>query len=201
MGFIERLKEQALVDALKEQQIKLQSKTAERERLQTKAAETEHRAQRKRQAENFRQESGVGAVVAELGEFFKEFGRGSSSSDLGNIVHYTPVDHDSVFDSVEWDKEEKHHYSASAGWWFENSHLHSTFFSEKYIVVETCPDGKIIFGRGRTTIQVKEWRGKNKRGIFDTALENEYNNPKINKYKVVWKDGIQVSIEPVYYVG
>lgn len=195
MDFTERLRQET-AEALNEQQLKAQQEAEEKERLESEAAiEKEQHSERRQQAEDFREESGVSVAIKKLGEFLKYSGRGSSNTDLGNIVHYTPVDPDSVFDSVEWDKEEKHHYSNSPGY----GGSPSPFFSEKFFVVETCPDGRIMFGRGRTTIQVEEWRSK-KRDIFDAALEEAFRNPYTNKYRIERKDGKQVSIRPVYYL-
>lgn len=202
MGFVEGLKHQLAAEVLRKQQLITQQEAKERERLQRQAVEQERRAQRRQQAEDFRKESSVGAVVAELGGFLAtptipitvrttvsdggnayeegSTGRGFSSVGLGRI-NLVPKDPDSVFDSAEWDSK-----------YIGFTHLkygggNDSHYSEKFIAVETCPDGRIIFHAGwlgSTTIRVGEWRGNDRKDIFDKALEKAYRNPGTNKYSI-----------------
>ncbi len=213
MGFVEGLRHQLAAESLRKQQLITQREVKEREKLQREAIEQERRAQRRQQAEDFRKESTVDAVVAELGEFLATptvpttirttisdggdgyedgfTGRGSSSVGLGR-VNLAPKDPDSVFDSVEWDSK----LIDSAEWdrrhTYIDTHLRDkgrnySHYSEKFIAVETYPDGTIIFHAGwfgTTTIQVEKWRGNDRTSIFDKALEKAYRNPGTNNYSI-----------------
>jgi len=202
MGFVEGLRHQLAAESLRKQQLITQREVKEREKLQREAIEQERRAQRRQQAEDFRKESTVDAVVAELGEFLATptvpttirttisdggdgyedgfTGRGSSSVGLGR-VNLAPKDPDSVFDSAEWDSK----YTGSTHLKYEGGN--DSHYSENSIAVETCPDGTIIFHAGwfgSTTIQVEKWRGNDRKNIFDKALERAYRNPGTNNYSI-----------------
>lgn len=171
MRFIERLKEE-------EKQIKARQKAEEEEGLRRRVAEEERSKQRTKQAERFREESRVGLLVTELGKILKTSGRlsresrrqGGSKTDLGLATDLiNQRDPDSVFDLVAWDKKEGGRYNG---------------YAENYIVVESCPDGSIVFHGGwykssfeSTTIQPTEWRTQNKEQIFNEALEKAFKNP------------------------
>lgn len=179
MNFIERLRQELVVEKQKEAQKTAQQEAIEKARFQKETDERERRVKRKEQSEKFREESGVSQVVDKLANFF--------SSQIREVIyiatdsdHHTyeytrqerrggrvrenefayipcPGDSDSIYDVVHWD-------------------------GKKYIDVESCPDGTIVFHgdrKGSTTIRTTEWRNKEKEQLFDKALEKAYNSPKI----------------------
>lgn len=200
MTFIERLRQEQAAKALSEQRLKTQQEDREKERLQKEAVERERRAQRKQLAENFRKESEVGDAVAELGRFLATptipvgrqsfydgihsgytelVGRGSSSgpTSVGDLP-ISQRDPDSVFDTVGWDYE-SHGFSKDKVMGSNSHH------SKKYIAVESCPDGTIVFHGswlGSTTIRVTDWRTNDRKQVFDKALEKAYKHPGIHRY-------------------
>lgn len=205
MGFIERLRQEEAAKALREQQrLRAQLEAEEKERLQRETAEKERRAQRRQQAERFREESGVGIAVAKLcevlatptipivhagtasdwgqgPEYTEYVGRGNSSgpTSAGNLP-ISQKDSDSVFDIVLWDAT-SHNYAEA------KRHGGFSHHSEKYIAVESCPDGTIVFHGGwfvSTTIRITEWRTNAKEQIFDKALEKAYTHPGVHGYSV-----------------
>lgn len=192
MGFIESLRQQKEVEARATQQkaheLAMAKQAEEAARQQREAQEEKFHNQRKQQAERFREESGVGAMVYELAKFMApptppSFGpldgrtvgyrSGSAGAEIyhnGFLQDRRPADPDSVFDTISWDKK---------------SHYKKDYESEKFISVETCPDGKIIFHAGwfgSTTIPLEKWRSNNRESIFDSALEKAYNHPGTNRY-------------------
>lgn len=89
-------------------------------------------------------------------------------------------DPDSAFGVVHWDTEDLGSSRAKV----MGSDTHH---SEKYIAVETCPDGTIVFHAGwfgGTTIRLAEWRAEDKGQLFGKALEKAYKHPGINRYSV-----------------
>ena len=201
MGFIERLEQEEIT---KTQQLRVGQEAWERDRLQKEAIERGRRAVRKEQAEKFREESRVGVAVARLGEFLtrptipyqtyethdgfqdlvtKYRGRGFSKGPItsaGDLpVHQN--DPDSVFDTAVWDA------AYTKGFIFPtqtNKLYEANSYSEKYIAVESCPDGAIVFHAGwlgSTTIRMQEWRTRDKEQLFDKALERAFKNPGFYK--------------------
>lgn len=92
------------------------------------------------------------------------------------IAPIVPTDVDSVFDEASWDKKTiKEGVRGPYGLW-DNIEC-------RLLVIETCPDGNLIFHAGkRKTITEQEWR--NNKGILDHALEQAFNNPKVHRYTV-----------------
>lgn len=178
MGFIERLRQELALEAQRVEQKAAQEKAdqeaKEKARLQAEVAERERRAPRRQQAAGFQAQSGVGAMVAELRAFLAIPARGGASEDL------VWIDPDSVFEWAQWDIKHCGNSGVKSGW---NEH-----FSEKYIAVETCPNGTIVFHggwRSSTTIPLTKWRdNKNRELIFDKALEKAFKNPKIHRFSV-----------------
>lgn len=210
MSFVERLRQEDLAKAQSKQRLEAQQEAIKKERLKAEEAERERHAQRIQIAERFREESGVGNAVAKLIEYLSTptipvtrtsfsdgihdswieyVGRGSSGIRkktrlkgflrIGSTVtsyseDYFPFSQrhpDSVFDTVHWDTADLGH----------------SLHSEKYIAVETCPDGTIVFYAGwigSTTIGLEKWRTGNKEQLFEKALEKAYKHPGINKYSV-----------------
>lgn len=224
MGFIERLRQDEVVEALRKQQLRAQQEAKEAEKLQREAIEAKRRALRRQQAEKFQEESEVSLAVDELVKYletpiipivhtgtydgldssYTEYvGRGSRglhskytefitsdgqrSPSYGFPFHQR--DPDSVFDTVHWDTESLG--SSKARVRGSDSH-----YSEKYTAVETCPDGTIVFHAswlGSTTIKATEWRTKDKKQLFDKALEKAYKNPGVNKYSV-WNKPVEYGV-------
>lgn len=177
MGFIERLEQEELTQR---QQLKDRREAREREQLQREVDEKAHHAQRKQQAEKFWEESGVGVVVAKLDEFIARFKR-RGSREKPTSVGDLPVsqrDPDSVLDIALWDGV----YTSGSS--EVRVLVNATHYSEKYIAVESCPDGTIVFHgnwRGSTTIRETEWRSEDKEQIFDRALEKAFKHPGFYK--------------------
>lgn len=177
MGFIERLRQQQAESVLRQQQLKTQQEAREREGHQREAAENERRAQRQRQAKDFYQESGVSNLLAEL------------RAVLPSAINAYPVtsqeNSDSVCEGVAWDKV--YNVTSKKGYsYYEN-------YSNKYITVETCPDGNIIFHGGlfgSTTVGPAVWRNnKSKEMIFEKALEKAFSRPGVHRSSVYQDPG------------
>lgn len=205
MRFIERLKQEDAARVQREQQLEAQQEAAKMARIQKEADERERRAKRRQLAERFREESGVGNAVAKLGEYLSTptipitrssfsdgihdswtdyIGRGSSSANTyAGDLPIRQRDPDSTFDTATWDAKDLRRWKKGTGGSYE-------YFTEKYIAVETCPDGTIVFHAswsGSTTIETAKWRTGNKEQLFDKALEKAYNNPGDHQY-TVWHE-------------
>lgn len=200
MRFVEMLRQKLALETQAQEQLTKQLEVEERERyqrrLQGEAVERARHEQRRRQALEFREKSRVGITVTELGRFLaiptipvrrisyedgkeigfseEHIGRGSSSGLL--YTTELPIlrkDPDSIFDIARWDKVKTGTLSDGKGGFY-------THYPEKYIVVETCPDGTIVFhagSRSSTTIPVVELRTNDKEQILDEALKKAFNDP------------------------
>lgn len=185
MGFIERLRQEDAVKALKAEQLKALQKareeSLEREKRSRETTERERHAKRREQAENFRKESGTSLVIDKLAEYLRST---ESSIRRGEEVSYSPKDPDSVDDKIKWGFE-YHSYSRTYDG-YHNFEARS-WCDRKSIVVETCPDGTIVFHAGRgaaSTIKLKEWRSPKKEQLFERALEKAFRNPGITSEKL-----------------
>lgn len=176
MGFFERLKQGEAARILREQQSREEQKAQEEIRFQQETIKREHRDQRRKEAELYRTTTGVGLLVAKLGEFLATptlsymraisiesgtlmeeqlFGRGYSSGPVNSDgLPISQKDPDSVFDVASWD-ETKNGFVRRG---YQSYEKHT----RKYLVVESCPNGTIIFygdGRSGSTILTQmEWR-------------------------------------------
>ena len=97
MGFVERLRQQKDVAALARSQRDSELATAKQAenivRQQREVQEREFHQQRTRQAGTFRQESGVGLLVVELGKFLVESGRADTILEQRSALTGFPSTH------------------------------------------------------------------------------------------------------------
>lgn len=195
MGFIERLRQQkettAQVSSLQAAELQRKREAEETERQQRTAQEKEYHQQRRLQAETFRQENGVGILVAELGRFLVEeiFKGVSKGPDYeikppprlawDPVIEITypsipPTDPDSTVDIAIWDMKYLGHHSKGDKGWEEAE--------QKFLAVETKPDGNVVFhARKSVTKPEREWRIN--KDILDKALEEAFYNPRIHKFE------------------
>ncbi len=199
MGLVERLRREVAELQLRQQLKDQPDAKREAEKFQKENIERERHAQREQQAENFRKESEVGDAVERLGFFLEstqvarfnfysqstEFVRRGFSRGPKSVVSL-PIsrrDPDSVFDTVEWDHKSDHSSYRKGGGYYSHD-------SNKYIAVESCPDGRIVFHAGwfgSTTLQLTKWRTQDKEQILDKALDKAFNHPGVNKSSL-WHD-------------
>lgn len=210
MGFIEGLRQQKEAEwkTKREQEDALiaTEKTREAVRLQKEVQERELHQQRRQQAETYFQESEVESLIAELGKIiggsygwlseppksrFSEGGWFSSATSDYRRLPALATDPDSLSFGIVWDETSKASKTARApigtyhGGITQSAHssiIESwTEFEGKFIAVEAYPDGGIIF-HARKDIRIPESNWKNSKDILDSALEQAYNNPRIQKY-------------------
>jgi len=207
MGLVERLKQEKAEEAAKvlhEQQLKAQQKAEE---LQAEAIERDRRAQRKQQAERFREESGVGSLIQEVKEIVS--GSGYEKIDIKGVLNLE--DPDSAYDFIVWGstvirigKEEPYVYELEKGTgrristWGEpyvyrlgtsTGRRRLVDYDGKFIVVESQPNGNILFhGNEKTEVLVQDW--KNNKSVLGSALEKSYDSPGFMYYsKYIDDDG------------
>lgn len=201
MGFVERLRQEATADLERQEQLRDQRQAQEIVDAERKAAKKKVSDQRTLNAQRFREESGVYKVVKKLGEFLAIptipisvplggegelstlIGRGGYNQFMpGENYPVSLKDPDSILDTVSWDNT--HCGTSRQGSVYYNN------TSEKHIIVETCPDGTIVFHGcwfGSTTIRASKWQNKApkvREQIFDKALEKAFNHPIICKSSV-----------------
>lgn len=97
MGFIERLRlQKETVAQVRSQQVAVLQRKSEVEttaRQSREAQEKEYHQQRRQQAETFRQESGIGLLVVELGRFLIEEGRADTVLQGKSALDRLPSPH------------------------------------------------------------------------------------------------------------
>lgn len=210
MGFIERLIQE---EATKAQQLSAQSEAQERERLQREVSEQGYKARRRKQAEDFHQESGVGAKVNELIEFLERStipveARREHDGFYEDYIHYVGREHGGF--PSDWEVDEIFRFGGRSSECSPRCYLPISIQKDpnsianvvhwdymkpkgygtikclyKYLVVETNPDGVILFHGGflgSTALQLFQWRTEYKEQIFDKALERAFKRPKLHKY-------------------
>lgn len=187
MGFVERLIEQKAAMALAKQQ-RADNLAAEQElkynaQQQREAQEESVHQQRRQQAETFRQESGIGLLVAGLGEFLSTEVSSSLIYNDGWLV-FSPSDQDSMFDVLDW-----HSRIVVQGRESKDANFFGTYsiYERKFIAVETRPDGDIKFHAGwfGSTVKRSSWSGNKNRGeLLDQALESAFHHPRTYLLKI-----------------
>lgn len=201
MGFIERLKQQKLADAhtnfQQQEEIRRKARAEETEQKQRETHEREFHRQRRAQAQNYFQESQVEALITELAEIIQGKCRGYPTSGRYNYVWTDAPDFtkgqlpslakdpDSVSFGVVWNTVKKGGKSRSIPFG-DQAREHGSIekwdeLEGKFIEVETQPNGNIIFHTRRDII-VPEPKWKTSRDILEDALEQAYNNPRIQRY-------------------
>lgn len=168
MGFLESLR-QRLVNEQQESQQKAAQEGAQRKAtkaagLQAKVAEKVRQEQRQELAKNFRQESGVGALISKLASILNEEPEIPITGS-----GYPTEDPDSVVDVFTWDRRwdgkswNPKFYDPDRDW--HPSHGGWRLFTSRSFLVETCPSGTIIFHHGKnyshsTKIGLQDWRSE-----------------------------------------
>ena len=122
---------------------------------------------RRTSAQQFRDESRIGALVAELRKIIGGFD--DNLEDKKRAIRVK--DEDSVFDTVVWDSKEDRY--ASHYYWI------------KLIVAETCPDGTLVIHGGKASV-IPQGQWKNDESTLESALEKAYYNPRRLRY--YWKE-------------
>ncbi|MDO8618324.1 MAG: hypothetical protein Q7R49_00080 [Candidatus Daviesbacteria bacterium] len=174
MGFIESLRkstEQKLVaEQLQKAQQAVVQTAQEEQRRQQRAKDKEFHEERRKVAEKFRQESGIGVLMEDLAGILEKAGRQDCSyaqPGFGRNDENVPYsDPDSLRDQASWN----HRWGRS-------------LFGGKQrqictgIVSETSPDGTIIVrgGFGQSNIPLATWR--NDRNELEEGLKKAYNKP------------------------
>lgn len=182
MGLIERLRKE---NEEKERLRRAAEEHARREaehvamlKEQSRQHEEEERRQhmeRNLRAKRFQEESGITFMVAEMKRLME--GRGWA----GDYPDYRLKDIDSVGCFVGWDW---HSNYSQRVYGINYAFPQVVSGSGKYFVIETCPDGTIVFHAGwfgSSTIPLKKWQ--NDKGILEVALERAYNCPKIHSWR------------------
>lgn len=200
LGFIERLRQQKAVEYATEQEIHsiaaAKERAEEATRQQREAQEREFHRQKRLQAETYLQECGIEHLIAELGKILGNTGdmgtRGWGRLDSGrldsdwftgyNKVPDLATDPDSTsigflrdvkkIGNYVGDVRERSHHGSRETW---------DIFEGKYFAVENRPDGIVIF-HARRDITVPEPKWRNNIHILEDALEQAYNNPRIQKF-------------------
>lgn len=154
MGFIENLIQQGIAVVHRAQQVRNQQAAAAESKRQSDAREREFHAQRQQQAVTFHQESKVDTMVADFRKLLQErvLLNGSGTEEYWQppvltrrpYIPFPQKDPDSIVDEVGWNIEVR------VGVLPGNEGLYDEF-SEKYLAVETCPDGTIVFWSGQET--------------------------------------------------
>lgn len=205
MEFLEGLRQQqeAGIHVRSQQEVELQRKREAEEtaRLQREVQERERHQQCRIQAEEFRQESGVGTLVRTLGEILA--GEKFLDHTISNGPHNREVfrsrgksigpdyvqdwlvspfkkpaisltDPDSTLDITIWDIRYVGEQEYDGHWSQGRS---------KFLAVETRPDGNVVFhSEGRETIQEHTWRTNPT--ILEEGLERAFSKPGTNEYKL-----------------
>lgn len=177
MNFLERLKEKLVREhEIEAQRVKQETTRQEVDRnmqLQKEADEKAYHELRKRQAEAIRQDSGVNILVGKLRDIIggKTYGRGVPNS---------ATDPDSICDGIVWDRIKVGTGSVVVGSWEPEGtppqREDVDIFEDKFLVVESQPEGNIIF-HGKRDLLVQETKWRNNDGMLEDALEQTYNNP------------------------
>lgn len=205
MGFIERLRQQKEVEAQanfqRQNELFRRAEAEEAAREQREAQEKEFHRQRRLQAQNYFQESQVEALVTELAGIIQGRCRGyPTAGRLDHVWHdisslnlilsqgrlpSLAKNLDSVSFGIVWDTVKKgiKKRSIPLG---DQAREHGSIekwdeFEGKFIEVETQPSGNIIL-HARRDIIVPEPKWKTSRDALEDALEQAYNNPRIQRY-------------------
>lgn len=167
MGFIERLEQYEEAEALARSQ-------REAELSRKRAAEIALHGRRRLQAGTVYKDSGVIILVRELRKFlglFDVYGAGQ---------HNSSYDPDSVCQAIKWDERktgvEVVYLLATREEFAREKRMDR--YEAKFIMVESQPDGNIVFhAAGATTVSEQEW--KDNKDALGFALVRAYKNPAI----------------------
>ncbi len=193
MGFLEslsrKLEAEALVRKQNEETIRTAKQAAEASCLQKRAQEEAVHQQRREQAGAFREESKIDSLLSKLaglidGDLCSVYGPGNSaylhSGSDGRINWPTRLqDPDSDRSHfLRWDV-----VSLGDVYPEKNSDYYYERFVGKYIAVECCPEGTIIFHagkRGSSTLTRAQWRSNP--DSLEASLESAYSQPGDYEY-------------------
>lgn len=168
MGFLETLRQQKEAESIskrqRSEQLAAQMKAAEETRQRQEAAEKALHERRKKQAERFHSESGIGSLL----EKFRSILNGHSNYDARKPLD--SVDPDSILDIVVWGRE--------------SINLKGGKFREKWLYIETNPNGEIIihhrprwYGVSLLSVPESSWREGPR--VLEEALGKSYKHPII----------------------
>lgn len=196
MGYIEKIRQQ---EELRSRQLAQQHVATQASEVREAGRVNNGKTHRALLAQQYRQQSGVEAAIDELARYLEApipyevpYDNGER---LGTEIKYTSrgrrrllgvdeykqADRDSVVDAVTWDGRvlsKKDYVSSSV-----------TQSEYKLLVIESCPDGTIIFNGGRSwlpssggsTIRLDDWRVFNREEIIAKALTRAFEHPLIRK--------------------
>jgi len=175
MGFIENLRRQKEAregEAQRQAQI-VKSRFEQELELKRHQPEVSHRNQRMK-AEQTLKESGIDSLLTELGNLVGGGGVFLYGKSRELEERRIPIrDVDSYFEIFTWEYKK-----SEVGW----NGYHNC--SEKYFVIEACPDGvvKIDSGSsGGSVINSNQWRSNS--SLLEGALERAFNNSRVRKWR------------------
>lgn len=210
MGFIEKLKQRLEAEAqarqLREESLRFAKQTEETARIQRESKEAEIHTQRRKQAEAFEQESGIGVLLEELRRLVsmdnsKQWPKGrqriSPPMSWDDYVYRNAYEYDS---GIAQTYHEGTNQLGSTIKLFDTDSIYDVIrwddgeekvvkdysthervnrivhHSRKYIGVETSPDGDIVF-HFKTRKSVPRSAWKDNREILESALGEAYGRP------------------------